>query len=151
METNSLTHFGVMGMRWGIRRGEKKTPTQKMAEKDAQRHVDAKMFYGETAGTKRKLLKAEVEKKKKTIPGYADAFNAHLEKVDAAKSAKKAVNDRNRIDNTAKARKLVKNILGVTGSLTVAAGTALYYANKPAVDNFVREQLTKLANGRIYF
>lgn len=142
---DELTHWGVLGMHWGSR----KSSTERLAEKDAKRHVDAKMFYGETAGTRRKLLKAELEKKKKTIPGYAEAFNDHLTRVDTAKSAKKAVRDRTRIDTSAKARSLVKKILGVTGSLTVAAGTALYYANKPAVDKFLIQSLFKISKGRV--
>lgn len=53
-----LIHYGVLGMRWGRRRGTRKI--EKTARKDAQRHMDAKMAYGKGAGTRRKLLKAEL-------------------------------------------------------------------------------------------
>lgn len=146
-EDNTLEHFGILGMKWGHRKGPDDGPSkamQKMAKKDAQRFIDAKMFYGQTAGTKRKLLKAELDKKKKTIPGYEDAFNVHLESVDRAKSAQKAVNTRTRIDSVQKGRSLVKKVLGVTGSLTVGVGTMVYYANKPQIDAFVMSQANRL-------
>ena len=141
---DELMHFGVLGMKWGQRRDRStlnSKHTDRMARKDAKRHADAKMFYGKTAGTKRKLLKAELEKKKKTIPGYEEAFNKHLENVDYAKSAKKAVRTRHRKDAAYRARVATKQILGVTGPLTIAAGTTLYYRNKPRVDAFVASKL----------
>lgn len=139
-----LEHFGVLGMKWGRRKSEYpgiSSSTQKMAKKDAQRHVDARMFYGETAGTKRKLLKAEIEKKKKIIPGYEKVFNDHLTKVDAAKSAKKAVAKRTTIDTVANGRRLIKKIFNITGPVTIAAAGLLYSANKSRVDDFIRRKI----------
>jgi hypothetical protein len=103
------------------------------------------MFYGKTAGTKRKLLKAELDKKKKTIKGYEDAFNKAVENVDYAKSAKKAVRTRRTKDAAYRTRVTTKQILGVTGPLTVAAGMAIYGKNKPQIDAFVAKQLKKIA------
>lgn len=145
--TEYLQHFGVLGMHWGHRKAADdgvSSSTRRLAKKDAQRFIDAKMFYGQTAGTKRKLLNAELDKKKKNIPGYEKSFNEHLGSVDRAKSAKKAVATRNRIDNTAKGRKLLKNVLGITGSLGVGVATMAYYANKSAVDSFVKKQAVRL-------
>lgn len=153
---NEIRHYGIKGQRWGVRRfqnddgslttkgqnrysNEKKV--DKLASKDAQRFADAKMFYGKTAGTKRKLLKAELDKKKKTIPGYEDKFNNSLDNVDYAKSAKKAVAKRKKMDVTYRTRITTKQILGITGPLTVAAGSALYYANKQKVDAFVLSKI----------
>jgi hypothetical protein len=145
-DDDSLKQSGILGMHWGQRKTEDGIPTSthNLAKKDAQRHIDAKMFYGETAGTKRKLLKAELDKKKKDIPGYEQAFNAHLENVDKAKSAQKAVNERSKIDTIAKGRSLTKKVLGVTGSLTVGVATMAYYANKAKVDSFVAAQAKKV-------
>jgi hypothetical protein len=113
-------------MHWGQRKSEDSgvsKSTNNLAKKDAKRYTDAKMFYDKTAGTRRKLLKAELDKKIKNVPGYEKAFNQHLESVDKAKSAQKAVSERNRIDNTQKGRSLLKKVLGVTGSLTVGVAT----------------------------
>ena len=132
MNDERLAHIGVLGMHWGKRNLAKNTTN--LAQKDAKRHAEAKMFYGKGAGTRRKLLNAELEKKHKTIPGYTDAFNKHLENVDYAKAAKKAVAIRTRKDITYRTRVTAKQVLGVTGPLTVAAGTMLYQMNKEKVD-----------------
>jgi hypothetical protein len=148
MNDNELEHVGIPGMRWGVRKNYTGVngSTRGLAEKDAKRHADAKMFYGKTAGTNRKLLKAEIDKKKKNIPGYEAEFNAHVDNADLANSAKKAVKDRNRIDNVAKGRSLIKGILGVTGSLTVGVATMAYSANKEKVDSFVVDKGSKLVS-----
>jgi len=141
--SNDLKHFGVLGMRWGHRKSDVpgvSRSTNNMARRDAKRHADAKMFYGETAGTKRKLLKAEIDRKKKNIPDYEKAFNVHLASVDMAKSAKKAVNDRVRIDTLDKGRKFLKKALDITGPISVTVASALYLRNKDKVDAFVISQ-----------
>lgn len=143
-----LCHYGILGMRWGHRSAQTRNErhTQRLAIQDAKRYADAKMFYGETAGTKRKLLNAELNKKKTRMPGYEDAFNKALEDVDYARSAKKAVNKRHAIDATYRTRVTVKKILGVTGPIAVAAATVIYSKNKATVDNFVASKATMAFN-----
>ena len=141
-----LEHFGVVGMKWGVRNDKDSgisKGTQRLVKKDAKRYADAKMFYGKGAGTRRKLLKAELDKKKRTIPGYEKLFDNEIKNVDYAKSANKAKVERSYKDTTYRARVTIKQFLGVTGPLTVAAGSALYLANKDAVDNFVINQFKK--------
>lgn len=53
-----LSHSGIKGMKWGVRR---------KAKKDAKEHTKAKSFYGEGAGTRRKLIKQKVEYNSKHI------------------------------------------------------------------------------------
>ena len=144
-----LDHFGARGMRWGIRNDKDSSPkvskgTERLVKRDAKRYAGAKMFYGEGAGTRGKLLKAELDKKKRTIPGYEKLFDNEIKNVDYAKSANKAKVERTYKDTTYRARVTIKQFLGVTGSLTVAAASALYLANKDTVDNFVRDRFTKI-------
>lgn len=139
-----LIHYGILGMKWGQRSTQSRNErhTARLASKDAKRFADAKMFYGETAGTKRKLLNAELNKKKARMPGYEEAFNKALQEVDYAKSAKKAVTKRRAIDTSYRTRVTVKKILGVTGPLTVAAASVVYAKNKSTIDNFIASKAT---------
>ena len=135
-------------MHWGQRNKtvQNQRHTSRLAKKDAKRYADAKMFYGKTAGTRRKLLKAELDKKKSQIPGYEDAFNEYVKNVDYAKSAKKAVAERKTRDAAYRTRVTVKQILGVTGTLTAAAASVIYAKNKTTIDNFIASKATMAFN-----
>ena len=130
-------------MKWGQRN---ERHTARLASHDARRYADAKMFYGKTAGTRRKLLKAELDRKKARVPGYEDAFNKALETVDYARSAKKAVLERKTKDAAYRTRVTIKQILGVTGTLTAAAASVIYMKNKPAVDSFIADKASLAYN-----
>lgn len=52
MGHSELMHYGVKGMKWGGRR---------RARRDAKEFTQAKMYYGEGAGNRRKLIKATVK------------------------------------------------------------------------------------------
>ena len=134
-----IEHYGVKGMKWGVRRQAKRV--DKMAKKDSKRYAEAKMFYGETAGTKRKLLKAEVNQKRKKIDGYSDAFDRHVSSADYGKAATKATKQRKKMDRKKYSKQTVKKVFNITGPISIAAGAALYHHNKPAVDNAIKNAM----------
>ena len=135
---SDLTHHGIKGQKWGIRRFQNEdgslTPagrrrTQRLAKKDAKEFARAKMYYGEGAGNRRKLIKATVNQRSKDIPDYKEEFERQLAKQDMAKHAEKAKHERAR--NTA-AKKTVKTTRGVlnlvlhTGANVSAAAASAY-------------------------
>lgn len=108
-----LEHFGVKGMQWGVRK--EKAPgvskqTDKEASKDAYEFARAKMFYGEGAGTRRKLIKASVDAKSAKDPNYKKAFDFHFAKQNMSVHAEKARSERKHTDTK-------KNVKQKTGYL----------------------------------
>jgi len=104
--------------------------------------MDAKAYYGEGAGTRRKLLKMELDKKLKD-PEYRKAFEKAVKKVDTAKSAKKAVRDRKVADVKSQTKRSVKMMAKtLTGTTTLAAAAIFYMHNKPAIDAFIQKTMS---------
>ena len=68
--------------------------TALQAKKDAEEFARAKMYYGEGAGTRRKLIKAQVEQRKKNDPDYAEEFERQLAAQDMEQHAHKARQER---------------------------------------------------------
>lgn len=127
-----LEHHGVKGMRWGTRKGPREISrrTDRAAAKDAKEFARAKMFFGEGAGTRRKLIRETVNAKSNRDPKYAKAFQQHLEKQDLSKHAEKAVSERKRTDRAQTAKRsagfLARKFTGEMG--TAAAFTAVAVA-----------------------
>jgi hypothetical protein len=84
---------------------------EKIAAKDAAQWAAAEMFFGKGAGTRRKLLSADIASKVENVFGYHEAFNKAYSEQDFAKHAMKAIQERNHIDRTEMIGKNVKGIL----------------------------------------
>jgi len=129
---DEIYHFGVKGMRWGVRRDGLpgvSNRTYREAGKDAKEFTRAKMFYGEGAGTRRKLIKATVESKSKKDPSYKKAFEHHVSKTDFGKRASQARSERKRKDvknETKKTARGIKNLIMGTGASVGMTAAVLY-------------------------
>lgn len=136
LDEDTLEHFGVKGMKWGVRRGDHPDVTRatnKAARKDAVEFARAKMFYGDGAGTRRKLIKAKVEANSKRNPDYKKAFDHHLGQQDLGQHADKARTERRRKNTTASVGKTARGInraiqgpFGSTIAVTAIVGAAGY-------------------------
>ena len=156
-----LYHHGIKGMKWGVRRyqnpdgtltaegksrlasGNAPFSTKMAAKKDAKEYARAKMYYGEGAGNRRKLIKATVEQRSKNDPFYKNEFNRQLEKQDMAKHAAKARTER-KTRNAAGAvtkttRGVVNRVLGNTGRVTASAAMIYAVAHYTGMDQKVLE------------
>jgi hypothetical protein len=134
-------------MHWGVRRdGPEGVPgrTNREAKKDAKEFARAKQFYGEGAGTRRKLIKATVEGKSRRSPYYKKAFDHHLERQDTSKHAAKAQSERKRKNikkSTGRGIRGTRHILNgnsqyASAVTAIAVGGALY-AHKTGIDKIV--------------
>jgi phage pi2 protein 07 len=163
-----VAHFGIKGMKWGVRRYQNNdgslTPTGKtrythaqkktihQAKKDAEEYARAKMFYGDGAGTRRKLIKSTVNQRSKDSL-YKQTFDNELAGKDWAKEVSKAKGERKRKDakeNVAKTARGVKNTLlgnpraASIAGLAIGSGIVFYAKNKPQIDSFVRSNMNKV-------
>lgn len=145
LEADYLAHYGVLGMHWGIRKDRSGSDAPKVsrkvnaqAEKDAQEFARAVMYYGQGAGTRRKLIGQTVEYRKRTVPGYTQAFDHHFNNQDMSRHATKAINERTWTDRRQKVRqgsgyvaRRLTGELGTTAAFTAAAIAGAAYLNSP--------------------
>lgn len=131
---DELMHYGVKGMKWGVRR---------KAQKDAKEYARAKMFYGEGAGTRRKLIKATVNERSKD-PDYKKAFDEALAKQDMSKHASIAKTERKVKDAKNAAARTGRGVVNMItghperlGASMVAVAAVYGAAHKAGVDKIV--------------
>lgn len=121
---------------------------EKMAAKDAYEYGLALMFFGEGAGTRRKLIQAQVSDKVHSIPGYGDAFDKAFGSLSQMELAEKAIAERKRIDAAAKAGKNLRalksgNLQNLsTGVFVVVGGVIL--ARQTGYDKVIVAETKKL-------
>lgn len=150
-----LFHYGVKGMKWGQSKSSSGVSkrTNREARKDAKEYTQAKMFFGEGAGTRRKLINNTVKAKSAKDPKYKEAFDKHVSDTDMAKRASQARSTRKRTDtvNTGKktAKGVVNTVRGNGQYATVAAwtlGTGGMIAWKAGGDKIVKKHGPKLVS-----
>lgn len=111
------------------------------ARKDAREFARAKMYYGEGAGIRRRLIEAKVDSKSHSNPNYARAFRAELDRQDMADHAVKASRERRRRDVTETASKNAKGLLtGNTERLSsgvLVVAVVGYFAHQTGLDKVV--------------
>lgn len=100
MGHSELMHYGVKGMKWGVRR---------RARRDAKEFTQAKMYYGEGAGNRRKLIKATVKARSKD-PFYKSEFDKAVANTDMSKRASQARRQRGRKNARNSAGKTVRGV-----------------------------------------
>lgn len=106
-----LSHYGVKGMKWGVRR---------KARKDAKEYARANMYYGEGAGNRRKLIRATVKERSKD-----SRYKAEFDKA-LAKHASAAKRERKTADVKKGAGKMARGLVNAaTGNLGRASASAL--------------------------
>lgn len=139
-----LYHHGIKGMKWGVRKAERQAKraakkTTKEAAKDAKEYARAKMYYGDGAGTRRKLIYTTVKQKSKD-PVYKKAFDDALSKQDMATHAAKARAERKRADTRAGIGKTARGLKNLAGFGGVGLGAlALYGGYKAMKSEKVRD------------
>lgn len=114
-----LMHYGVKGMRWGQRK------TRKRAQKDAKEYARAKMYYGQGAGNRRKLISNTVAQRSKD-PYYKSEFDKAMAKQDMAKHVSAAKRERKMADIKDATSKTARGVVNVaTGNIGRASATAI--------------------------
>lgn len=119
-----LEHFGVKGMKWGVRRE---------ARRDAKESARAKMYYGEGAGVRRRNINAIVKQKSKD-PTYKAEYEKAYAKQDLSKARRSAQHQRTITDKTKGFRQGAGRVgRAITREATAAVGFAAATAASAAI------------------
>lgn len=114
--------------------------TRRDASKDAREAAEAKMYYGEGAGTRRKRIKQIVQQRSKD-EAYKKAYDYYYEHQDMAKIGVKTRAERKTRDTAKVVKKTTRGIINKilqTGATVSASAAAIYYvAHQTGIDAFV--------------
>ena len=114
---------------------------QKEAARDAYEFTRAKVFYGEGAGNRRKLIQTAVAAKVAADPVYAMAFERALHSQDMVDHVRKARRERRRRDVVHAVNKNTRNAMAgrYTGVNTAVIVLAVggYIAHKNGIDKVI--------------
>lgn len=119
----------------------------KQARKDATEFAAAQMAHGQGAGTRRKLIKATVDHRANTIPGYLSAFyDAALAQdmsrhVAEAKRARRVKDVSTAVSKNAKGI-ATRNWKSVNGGILILLGAG-YVAHQTGYDKIAWEKAKK--------
>lgn len=118
-----LVHYGVLGMKWGVKKSDHiSRSTKRKAKKDAKEFARAKMFYGEGAGTRRKLINATVNDRSKNLKGYRKEFDKRLSQQDMAKHTSAAKKERKKKDAVKGVKKTARGLINTASGNAGKAG-----------------------------
>lgn len=159
-----LSHHGVAGQKWGVKNGPpyplgngmSPRKAKSRAKKDAKEFARAKMFYGEGAGNRRKLIKNIVAERSKD-PVYKQTFDDALSKQDMAKHVQKAKAERHRKDAASQVKKTGRGLVNIftghperVGAGLAVAAAGIGIAHKTGVDkmvaNFAKTKINDVRN-----
>ncbi len=122
---------------------------EKMAIEDAKRMALAEMFYGEGAGTRRKLLNAEIDSKlvEHADTDYGQQFVWAYQDLDMNKIAQAAIKQRKALDRSAKIAQNTRafksgNYGNLTNDIAVAVGVYIVL-NKTGYDKKIEAEAKK--------